>query len=75
MPRQSWVGHEVLASFSTDKDMLAGWPLVAPWQWGWGVESHGVEDAGKAIKGRGSRDFQPGKDLRTSMCLPTLEEK
>jgi hypothetical protein len=55
--------------------MLAGWPLVAPWQWGWGVESHGVEDAGKAIKGRGSRDFQPGKDLRTSMCLPTLEEK
>lgn len=59
--RQSWAGPVILASFITDKDMLAVWPLVTPWQGYEGVESHGVEDAGKAIKGRGSRDFQSTK--------------
>lgn len=65
----SWTGHEILASFTTDKDMLTSGPLVTS---NGGVANQAAEDA---TKGRGSRNLQPGKDHRTSMSLSTLERR
>lgn len=69
VPRQSWAGHGVLASFTTVPDTREGWRVAAPWQGDVRVESHGEGDAEKANKRGDDKGFQPRKGTQDPNVL------